>query len=156
VDDSRGEDVGSVAEEAGKLFGALRDWARDSGIDAPTTTAYQEAAASAAAGATTWLHEVGEHRTTDGVTGAEECRWCPVCRAVAVFRGTSPEVRAHLVAAATSLVQAASGLLDTPVPDRTGRDAAGTGTIDPEDAGSPADDHGRDPDDPGAATWEDD
>jgi hypothetical protein len=143
-ENSRAEDVGSVAEEASKLFGALRDWAQDSGMD---TSAYQEAATSAAAGAAAWVQEVGEH----GAAAAEECRWCPVCRVVAVVRGTSPEVRAHLAAAAGSLVQAASGMLDTQVPDRTRPDGGPSSSPDPgEGAGT------GDGDDPGSATWEDD
>lgn len=78
-DGSGRDDVGSVAEEAAKLFGALSDWARD----------------------------VGDHVDT----GAEECRYCPVCRTVHVIRQASPEVRDHLAVAASSLMQAAAGVL---------------------------------------------
>jgi hypothetical protein len=79
------DDIGTVAEEAAKLLGALSSWARD----------------------------VDEHVAT----GAAECTYCPVCRTVHVLRQTSPEVRAHLTTAATSLVKAAAGLLATAVPD---------------------------------------
>ena len=48
----------------------------------------------------------------------EDCRYCPVCRAVQVYRSASPEVREHLTSAATSLAQAAAALLATAVPDR--------------------------------------
>ncbi len=44
-------------------------------------------------------------------TGAPECEWCPVCRAVHVVRSASPEVRDHLATAASSLLQAAASLL---------------------------------------------
>lgn len=44
-------------------------------------------------------------------TGAPECQWCPVCRAVHVVRSASPEVREHLSTAASSLLQAAASLL---------------------------------------------
>lgn len=47
---------------------------------------------------------------TDGTGsggGADEvCRWCPICRCAHVLIGTNPEIRAHLLAAATSLAQA--------------------------------------------------
>jgi len=59
-------------------------------------------------------HEVEEHVAT----GAEECQWCPVCRGIQVVRSASPEVREHLATAVTSLAQAATAYLHTPVPDR--------------------------------------
>lgn len=73
------DDVGGVGEEAAKLFGALADWARDS----------------------------GDHVDT----GAAECTYCPLCRTVHVLRQASPEVRDHLAVAASSLMQAAAGVL---------------------------------------------
>jgi hypothetical protein len=76
-DDPR--EVGSVGEEAAKLFGALAVWARD----------------------------VGDHVDT----GAPECSYCPICRTVHVIREASPEVRDHLATAATSLMQAAAGIM---------------------------------------------
>lgn len=102
-------DVGSVAEEAAKLFEALQDWAKDGG-----------AGASAAAGAMVSnlgerLHGVNEHLATGGA----DCTYCPVCQVIAKVRSTSPEVRAHLSVAASSLLQAAAGLLATQVPDRS-------------------------------------
>jgi hypothetical protein len=72
-------DVGSVGEEAAKLFGALADWASD----------------------------VSDHVDT----GSPECTYCPICRTVHVIRQASPEVRDHLAVAATSLMQAAAGVL---------------------------------------------
>lgn len=77
--DGTEDDVGSVGEEAAKLFGALSDWAQGA----------------------------GEHVDT----GSAECSWCPVCRTVHVIRGASPEVREHLAVAASSLMQAAAGIL---------------------------------------------
>lgn len=76
-----GQDIGSVAEEAAKLFGALSGWAREHGSE--------------------------EHLAT----GAPECTYCPVCRVVHAVRQCSPEVRQHLAVAAASLVQAASALM---------------------------------------------
>ena len=88
------DNVGSVGEEAAKLFGALQDWARETG----------SAQAGAVAGeASAHLGDLGSH-----VGHGEDCRICPVCRAIRVFRETSPEVKQHLAAAAGSLAQAVS------------------------------------------------
>jgi hypothetical protein len=100
--------VGSAAEEAAKLLGALADWARDHGADLGA------AAGSLAGYAAGAAHEVDMHIAT----GAEECRYCPICRAVHLMRTTPPEVREHLTAAAASLAQAAATLLATAVPER--------------------------------------
>lgn len=83
-------DVGSVAEEAAKLFGVLASWAQDD------ADASGDGAATAHA---------------PGGPGGPECAWCPVCRGVRWVRGTPPEVRAHLASAAASLAQAATALL---------------------------------------------
>lgn len=109
--DDRTEDVGSVGEEASKLFGALSDWARTQGSTQAGT------AADAAAGFASVLGSVNEHVATEG----EDCRYCPVCQVIHVVRTTSPEVRAHLTTAATSLLHAAAGMLATqPPPAREG------------------------------------
>jgi hypothetical protein len=104
-DDAAGTDeVGTVAEEAAKLIGALSGWARG----------------------------VEDHLAT----GAAECTYCPVCRTVHALRQTTPEVRTQLATAATALLQAASGLLATAVPDRGHQpDRAGVEHIDLDDAG---------------------
>ncbi len=101
--DGRQEPVGSVGDEAAKLLGALSEWARDQGTDYAGTAAE---AAGSFAGA---LHDVNEHTAT----GSAECRYCPVCQVIHVVRQTSPEVRAHLAVAASSLMHAAAGLLAT-------------------------------------------
>lgn len=54
-----------------------------------------------------WARDVNDHVDT----GDPECSFCPLCRTVHVVRQTSPEVRGHLAAAASSLVQAAAGVL---------------------------------------------
>lgn len=115
----RREDVGSVAEEAAKLFGAFADVARQHGGDTAGTVA------GLVGQAADFAREVNGHVATD----AAECRYCPVCRVVHVVRETSPEVRAHLVTAASSLLQAAAGLLETlpPPPAGTESGVAGTG-----------------------------
>ena len=69
------EPVGSVAEEAAKLFGAFSGWAKEHGD-----------------GLSSFADDLHDHVAT----GSAECTWCPVCRTIAAVRQTSPEVRAHL------------------------------------------------------------
>lgn len=97
------EPVGSVGEEAAKLFGALSGWAREQGSD------YAGTADEAAGTLADAVRDVKDHVAT----GGEDCRYCPVCQVIHVVRQTSPEVRAHLAVAASSLMQAASELLAT-------------------------------------------
>lgn len=80
--ESGADDVGSLGEEATKLIGALSGWAR----------------------------ELNGHLATNLATG-EDCAYCPVCRGVQFVRSTSPEVRAQLVTASSSLLQVAASLL---------------------------------------------
>lgn len=101
------DQVGSVAEEAAKLLQALQGWARESGAERPG------AAAAAAAGAAGAFKDINEHLAT-----GEDCRYCPVCRVIALVRETSPEVKGHLASAATSLMQAAATAMATHVPDQ--------------------------------------
>jgi hypothetical protein len=77
------EQVGSLADEAVRLFGALSDWARDA------------------------TEEPDDHVHT----GSPECTWCPLCRTVHAVRQAAPEVRGHLAVAASALLQAAAGVL---------------------------------------------
>ena len=102
------EPVGSVGDEAAKLLGALSDWARDQGTD------YAGSAAGAAGRFANGVKDVSEHIAT----GSEDCRYCPVCQVIHVVRQTSPEVRAHLSLAASSLMHAVAGLLATPAGDQ--------------------------------------
>ncbi|WP_436698335.1 hypothetical protein [Nocardioides sp. BYT-33-1] len=97
------DDVGSVGEEAMRLLGAFADLARQHTGDAAGGLGGLAGQAAAMA------HDVNEHLATD----ATECRYCPLCRVVHAVRQTSPEVKAHLAVAASSLLQAAAGLLET-------------------------------------------
>ncbi len=98
--------VGSLAEEAAKLMGALSGWARDHGDLAPHV-------GDLASRATDALRDVDAHVAT----GAAECAWCPVCRTVHAVRSLNPEVRTHLASAATSLMHAVAGVLATAAPE---------------------------------------
>ncbi|WP_370287562.1 hypothetical protein [Nocardioides sp.] len=114
-----GADIGSVGEEAMKLLGVFADLARQHGGDAAS------AAGAMAGQASSFAQEINDHLATD----AAECRYCPICRVVHAVRQTSPDVRAHLTSAASSLLQAAAGLLETlppPPGDPSGADGAST------------------------------
>jgi hypothetical protein len=104
------EAIGSVGEEAAKLFAALSGWARDQGAD------HAGSAAGAAAAMSETVRTINEHIAT----GSEDCRYCPLCQVIHAVRTTSPEVKAHLAVAASSLMHAAAGVLATHVPqDKT-------------------------------------
>lgn len=103
----QGEPVGNVGEEAAKLFAALSGWAKDQSAD------YAGTASGAAGAVSDAFHNVNEHLATGGT----DCKYCPVCQVIAAVRSTSPEVKAHLAIAASSLVQAAAGVLATQMPD---------------------------------------
>ena len=75
------------------------------------------------------MHEINEHIAT----GSAECTYCPICRTVHALRDTSPEVRAHLVTAASSFLQAAAALLATQVPKDGSARAGGVERIDLDD-----------------------
>jgi hypothetical protein len=113
--EGQGEPVGSVAEEAAKLLGALSGWAKEHGDGFASFSTMGDALGD----------ELHEHLAT----GAPECSWCPVCRTIAAVRNTSPEVRAHLANAASSLMLAVSGMMATRPP--TGE--AGVERIDLDD-----------------------
>ncbi len=109
-DDSGSAPVGSAAEEAAKLFGAIADWARDHGGDLGGSVAGLAAQASAGLGSVT--EDLDVH-----LAHGEDCRYCPLCRAIQLFRTASPEVREHLQAAVASLAQAAAAALATTTPE---------------------------------------
>jgi hypothetical protein len=91
------ESVGSVAEEAVKLLGALQGWAKESLHDPADPTA----------GAASAFKNLNEHVAT----GSPDCKYCPVCQVISVVRQTSPEVKHHLSTAASSLLHAAAAAL---------------------------------------------
>jgi hypothetical protein len=91
--------VGSLAEEAVKLLGALQGWAKENAQDAT----------SKAAGASAVFTDVNEHIAT----GGQNCKYCPVCQLITAVRGVSPEVTQHLNSAARSLLKAATAARPT-------------------------------------------
>lgn len=108
------EPVGSLGEEAARLVEALADWTRQ----------HQHAAGAGEPDPGEEVPGADEAGHRHDPLGAEECRWCPVCRVVHAVRETSPEVRAHLATAAQSLLHAAAGMLATtpPAGGREGRE----------------------------------
>lgn len=101
--DADPDDVGTLGEEAAKLFGALSGWAREQATDAGD--GLSDLASQAASSA----HDLNSHLATS----APECTVCPVCRTMHAVRQLSPEVTAHLTSAVSSLAQAAVALLAT-------------------------------------------
>jgi len=78
-----GDPVGTATQEAALLFATLADRARE---------------------------HLGDGGRVGGVSGdpvhvghPPECTWCPLCRALALLRRTSPDVREQVVESAISL-----------------------------------------------------
>jgi hypothetical protein len=85
------EPIGSVAEEAAKLFAVLQN-AADSG---GTAHAEHEPA-----------DEKHEHKA------GPECQWCPVCQLINKVRNTSPETIEQLSTAAAHVLGSVRSLLE--------------------------------------------
>jgi hypothetical protein len=98
----RSEPVGTVAEEAAKLFGALSGRAHEHREGVSTM------AGSMAGRVADLPHEHLAPRSPD-------CTWCPLCRTVVAMRETSPEVRARLADTASPFMLAVSGMTGTNV-----------------------------------------
>ena len=105
MSESEHEPVGSASDEAAKLFGALADWAKLHGAEAGV--GLSGLAGHAAAAVQDFASNIEGHVDT----GAPECTYCPICRTVHVIREVSPDVREQLAIAATSLMNAATTLL---------------------------------------------
>ena len=82
------DNLGSVGEEAARLFAAFESWVKD-----------------AAGGASAVMD-------SHIATGAAECQLCPVCRMISMLRGTRPEVFEHLVDATASMLAAVRAAVD--------------------------------------------
>ncbi|MCW2736415.1 hypothetical protein [Nocardioides sp.] len=119
-DSGDARDVGSLGDEAARLLGALSGWAREHAGEA------SDGLSGFAAHAATSAHDLNEHLAT----GSAECTVCPVCRTVHAVRQLSPEVKAHLTTAMTSLAQAAAAIMTTADPRTEGEGRAGVEHID--------------------------
>jgi hypothetical protein len=108
------EPIGSVAEEAAKLFAILQQ-AADAGS---TTHAEQPAAAEThaedepAAGTHTAEQEPAAEEHEHGIGRGPECQWCPVCQLINKVRNTSPETIEQLSTAAAHVLGSVRSLLE--------------------------------------------
>ncbi len=113
-DHYRAHDHGGVGEEAARLLEAVQDWARrtagsaDEGMGAPPGP--DEGADPADGAGPPWAPRIS--------TDALECQLCPLCRLIAIARGTRPEVIEHLADATASLAAAIRELLAAGERDR--------------------------------------
>ncbi|WUJ68764.1 hypothetical protein OG809_27090 [Kribbella soli] len=95
--------VGSVAEEAAKLFAVLQHAATDAPPRRePAAESSAEAAEAAEAG------EAAEHEHKLG----PDCVWCPVCQLIHRVRNTSPETIEQLSTAAAHVLGSLRSLLE--------------------------------------------
>jgi hypothetical protein len=95
------EPVGSVAEEAAKLFAVLQHAADTGG----TTYAEQDPADEKHEPAPDDVHE-------HGIGRGPECQWCPVCQLINKVRHTSPETIEQLSTAAAHVLGSVRSLLE--------------------------------------------
>ncbi|MCL8027032.1 hypothetical protein [Nocardioides bruguierae] len=115
--------MGSLAEEARLLLGVLTDLARGgdgtaAGGDAQDGPGPRPGPAEGS----------GNGNGDGGSTGPgqHQCLgWCPVCRGADLARHVTPEVRAHLAQAGSSLLAAAVGLLAGQAGGQSGGQAGG-------------------------------
>ncbi len=75
------EQVGSISDEASRLFAAAEAWWRDAHTESPNDP------------------------PVEPLTGPE-CRICPLCQLLSLLRTTRPEVFEHLSSAAMSVLHA--------------------------------------------------
>jgi hypothetical protein len=99
-DQAREERVGSLAEEAAKLFEVLKGASHE----------HVTGAGGMADAAGALWQDLNDHMA------GENCRYCPVCQLIGVLR--EPEVRRHLTSAAGSLAAALASALATRIPEQ--------------------------------------
>ena len=90
------DEVGSVAEEAGRLLESLRRAGREAADDASPQDAPPDGTRGAGTGRASTDAPPAD-AATDGFTCDDPvCQWCPVCRVSAVVRRLSPETLSGL------------------------------------------------------------
>jgi hypothetical protein len=101
------ESVGSVAEEAAKLFAVLQQASAEA---KGHHTAHVEEPAEPEHDVQADQAEEHEHGTAQ--RGGPECQWCPVCQLIAKVRTTSPETIEQLSTAAAGVLGSLRSLLE--------------------------------------------
>lgn len=120
--------VGSLAEEAALLFGAVRDWARDHAPAAPgadgdgSGAAARRDADDLEAGDGDGPPQPGPGRLI--ADGSDACRICPVCQLVAAVRQISPETVEALGTAALGVLAAVRDAVEQGAGRGSARDQA--------------------------------
>lgn len=100
------EPVGSVAEEAAKLFAVLQQAARH---EEPRHAPEPEAEAAYEVPDEPPAAEEHQHGTA---RSGPECQWCPVCQLITKVRTTSPETIEQLSTAAAGVLGSVRSLLE--------------------------------------------
>jgi hypothetical protein len=114
------EPIGSVAEEAAKLFAVLQHAAVDSrdttsAGDAAQDDVREDYAAGAQDGDSGVRRDHVEddsHEHEHGIGRGPECQWCPVCQLINKVRNTSPETIEQLSTAAAHVLGSVRSLLE--------------------------------------------
>lgn len=106
------EPVGTVAEEAAKLFAVLQQAARQQDPTPPPADepAAEEPDADESAATAPGVQD--EHECGTARSGAAACQWCPVCQLIAKVRHTSPETIEQLSMAAAGVLGSVRSLLE--------------------------------------------
>ncbi|MEU8225186.1 hypothetical protein [Kribbella sp. NPDC048915] len=98
------EPIGSVAEEAAKLFAVLQNAAHDTAHHTPDHTS--EPAAEPVS------EPVSGHAAEEADKLGPDCVWCPVCQLIHKVRSTSPETIEQLSTAAAHVLGSVRSLLE--------------------------------------------
>jgi hypothetical protein len=132
------EPIGSVAEEAAKLFAVLQQATSEAkhqhsaAADEPPQPEYEVRA-----------EEQPEHEHGTADRGGPECQWCPVCQLIAKVRTTSPETIEQLSTAAAGVLGSLRSLLEAAAEAarqaRADAESRTAGSQEPEPARSPVD-----------------
>jgi hypothetical protein len=120
--------VGSVAEEAAKLFAVLQQ-AADTRTPPPGSSADEPSAEAPSAEAPSAEAPGHEHVHQDRL--GPDCVWCPICQLINKVRNTSPETieqlstaAAHVLGSVRSLLEAAAEAARQTREDAASRPAA--------------------------------